>query len=153
MNINPFAKFNKQWALVTAGNKDHFNSMTISWGSMGTIWGKDIITIYIRPERYTFEFLEKYDNFTISFYEEKYRNCLNIMGNLSGRDVDKVKEADLTPIEIENAITYKQASQTYLCKKLYLQQLDKNKLPADLQKYYEDKQVHYIILGEVIKVS
>ena len=126
MNINPFEKFNKQWALVTAGNKDHFNSMTISWGSMGTIWGKDIITIYVRPERYTFEFLEKYDNFTISFYEEKYRNCLNIMGNLSGRDVDKVKEADLTPIEIENAITYKQASQTYLCKKLYLQQLDKN---------------------------
>ena len=57
-NINPFEKFNSEWALVTAGTKDKFNSMTISWGSFGTLWFKKVITIYIRPDRYTFKFLE-----------------------------------------------------------------------------------------------
>ena len=70
-NVNPFEKFNKEWALVTAGTKDKFNSMTISWGSMGTLWFKDIVTIYIRPDRYTFKFLEENDTFTVSFYDEK----------------------------------------------------------------------------------
>ena len=153
MNINPFDKFNRQWALVTAGNEDNFNSMTISWGSMGTIWGKDIITIYIRPERYTFEFLDKNDSFTVSFYDEKYRNALNIMGTLSGRDTDKAKESGLSPVSIEDSMTYKEADETYLCKKIYMDQIDKTKLPENLKKYYEDKKTHYIILGEVIKVS
>ena len=116
MNINPFDKFNRQWALVTAGNRDNFNSMTISWGSMGTIWGKDIITVYIRPERYTFEFLEKNDTFTVSFYDEKYRKALDIMGTTSGRDTDKVKESGLSPVSIEDSMTYKEADETYLCK-------------------------------------
>lgn len=153
MKVNPFEIFNNNWALVTAGNNEHFNSMTISWGSMGTIWGKDIITIYIRPERYTFEFLKENDTFTVSFYDKEYKDALNIMGTLSGRDIDKVKETNLTPISIDDSITYKQAKQTFLCKKLYMNQIDKTKLPDNLQKYYSDKQTHYIILGEVIKVS
>ena len=76
--INPFEKFNNEWALVTAGTKDNFNSMTISWGSFGTLWFKKVITIYIRPDRYTFKFLEENDTFTISFYDEEYKDksCL-----------------------------------------------------------------------------
>lgn len=70
---NPFEKFNSQWALVTARKDDKFNSMTISWGSMGTIWHKSIITLYIRPERFTFSFLEKDDYFTVSFFKEEYK--------------------------------------------------------------------------------
>lgn len=153
MNINPFDKFNRQWALVTAGNRDNFNSMTISWGSMGTIWGKDIITVYIRPERYTFEFLRENETFTVSFYDEKYRKALDIMGTTSGRDTDKVKESGLTPVSIDDSTTYKEADETYLCKKIYMDQIDKTKLPENLNKYYDDKKTHYIILGEVIKVS
>ena len=71
--INPFDKFNKEWALVTAGNRDKFNSMTISWGSMGTLWFKNVVSIYIRPDRYTFEFLNNSDYFTLSFFDERYR--------------------------------------------------------------------------------
>ena len=84
---------------------------------------------------------------------KQYKDTLNIMGTLSGRDIDKVKETNLTPISIDDSITYKQAKQTFLCKKLYMNQIDKDKLPDNLQKYYSDKQTHYIILGEVIKVS
>ena len=91
--INPFDKFNHDWALVTAGNKDHFNSMTISWGSMGTLWNKSIVTIYIRPDRYTFSFLKESDTFTVSFYDDNYKKELLMFGRNSGRDMDKVKES------------------------------------------------------------
>ena len=154
MKFNPFDKFNKDWALVTAGNSESFNSMTISWGSMGTIWGKDIITIYIRPERYTFDFLNTNEYFTVSFYDKKYRDALNIMGTVSGRDTDKVKQSNLTPLFLNESVTYEQASETYLCRKIYMKQMQYEDLPDFAKNIYEGgKQLHYIIIGEVVKVS
>ena len=82
MQINPFTKFDKDWALVTSGTKDDFNTMTISWGSMGTIWNRDVVTIYIRPDRYTWEYLNNNDYFTVAFFDEKYRKDLTILGTL-----------------------------------------------------------------------
>ena len=151
--INPFTKFDKEWALVTAGNKDHFNSMTISWGSMGTLWSKSVITIYVRPERYTDSFLKDSEYFTVSFFKAEYRNALGIMGTKSGRDIDKVKVTGLTPLFIEdNAITYKEAYETYLCKKIYTQKLNKEDFPSDvLHIYGENGLPHNMYVGEVIK--
>ena len=83
ISYNPFKKFHEQWGLVTAGTKEKFNSMTISWGSMGTIWGKPMITIFIRPTRYTYEFIKSNEYFTVSFFDEKYRDKLSLMGNKS----------------------------------------------------------------------
>ena len=116
-NINPFTKFDKDWAIVTAGTKDKFNSMTISWGSMGTIWNKKVITIYIRPERYTYEFIKNNDYFTVSFYDNKYKDKLLVFGTKSGKDIDKVKETNFTPKYLDNSITYEEAKETFVCKK------------------------------------
>lgn len=151
---NPFEKFNSQWALVTARKDDKFNSMTISWGSMGTIWHKSIITLYIRPERFTFSFLEKDDYFTVSFFKEEYKKKeLLIMGRKSGRDIDKVKECSFHPIYLDNGVTYKEAEETFVCKKIFMQQLDKDKIPADSLHFYGEKgKAHYMIIGEIIKI-
>lgn len=150
-NVNPFEKFNKEWALVTAGTKDKFNSMTISWGSMGTLWFKDIVTIYIRPDRYTFKFLEENDTFTVSFYDEKYRKELTMFGRNSGRDMDKVKESGFTPVVLENGITYEEAKETIVLKKMYMEQMNKDLFNDDALKCYtEGAPAHYIIIGEVI---
>lgn len=149
--INPFDKFNKEWALVTAGNKDKFNSMTISWGSMGTLWFKNVVTIYIRPDRYTFEFLNSSDYFTLSFFDEKYRDKLTMFGRKSGRDIDKVKESGFSPLFLDNGITYKEALETIVLKKIYVQQLDKSKFSSDiLNCYNDDAPAHYMIIGEVV---
>ena len=150
-NINPFTKFNKEWALVTAGTPNKFNSMTISWGSMGTLWFKDIITIYIRPSRYTFEFLNKCDTFTISFYDEEYKDKLNIFGKYSGRDIDKVSNTGFNPIILEDGITYKEAKETIVLKKIYVQKLDKNLIVNEDSIYNSDEDEHYMIIGEVIR--
>ena len=150
-NINPFTKFDKDWAIVTAGTKDKFNSMTISWGSMGTIWNKKVITIYIRPERYTYEFIKNNDYFTVSFYDNKYKDKLLVFGTKSGKDIDKVKETNFTPKYLDNSITYEEAKETFICKKLYIEQMNKDSLPEEVKSFYGDMgESHYIILGEVI---
>ncbi len=151
-NINPFTKFDKDWAIVTAGTKDKFNSMTISWGSMGTIWNKKVITIYIRPERYTYEFIKNNDYFTVSFYDNKYKDKLLVFGTKSGKDIDKVKETNFTPKYLDNSITYEEAKETFVCKKIYCEQMNKDNLSEEVKSFYGDMgEAHYIIVGEVIE--
>ncbi|MDO4648852.1 MAG: flavin reductase family protein [Eubacteriales bacterium] len=154
MMMNPFTKFDKEWALVTSGTKEKFNSMTISWGSVGTLWFKSIVTIYIRPDRYTFEFLKENDTFTLSFFGEENREALQIMGSRSGRNVDKVEAAGLTPEFLKDGITYKEAKQTIICRKLYMQKMNLDAVPEEARRYYEtDADMHHMIIGEVIKVE
>ena len=152
--FNPFKKFNSDWALVTAGTKDKFNSMTISWGSMGTLWNKRVITIYIRPERYTHHFIEENEYFTISFFDDKYKKELEMMGSLSGRDIDKVKEVGFAPLYIkDDVISYKEANHTYICKKIYTHHMNKDDMPSFALKHYgENGLAHTLFIGEVIDI-
>ena len=155
IETNPFKKFDKEWALVTAGTKEKFNSMTVSWGTMGTLWSTPVITVFIKPTRYTSEFIQKSDYFTVSFYDKKYKKALGIMGSKSGRDCDKVKEAGLTPKFLENGVTFEEASQTFVLKKIYFDQFKRDKVPQfAIEKFYEpaDKEPpHFIVIGQVVQ--
>ena len=155
MQINPFTKFDKDWALVTSGTKDDFNTMTISWGSMGTIWNRDVVTIYIRPDRYTWEYLNNNDYFTVAFFDEKYRKDLTILGTLSGKNENKLAKTSLNPLFIEdNIITFKEAKETFVLKKIYMAQMEYDKEPPFAQKIYVNGiQPHYIIMGEVVMLK
>ena len=152
ISYNPFKKFHEQWGLVTAGTKEKFNSMTISWGSMGTIWGKPMITVFIRPTRYTYEFIKSNEYFTVSFFDEKYRDKLSLMGNKSGRDIDKVKETGFTPKFLDKGITYEEASETFVLKKWYFQFMDASQIPDDVKKVYytPGDEIHYMFIGLVV---
>lgn len=97
LEADVFRKFDKQWALVTAGTPEHYNTMTISWGGLGTLWRRPVATVYVKKNRYTFEFMEQNDYFTVSFYPEAQRRALSLLGSTSGRDGDKVAAAGLTP--------------------------------------------------------
>lgn len=106
-----FELFNKDWALVTAGPTNDFNTMVIGWGELGTIWGKPmkgrpVVTVFVHPDRYTSEFLKKYDIFTVSFYDKKYMKSLGYLGSHSGRDGDKVSSSGLTPAAIGEGVTF-----------------------------------------------
>lgn len=154
LQCNPFERFNSDWALVTAGSLEHYNSMTISWGSMGTIWSRPILTVYVRPDRYTWRFLKENDTFTVSFYPESCRAALEIMGRLSGRDGDKAKTAGLTPRPIEDSVTFAEAAQTFVCKKIYMNQLCYDAVPDYAKKIYQNGvEPHYLIMGEVLSVE
>ena len=152
VSINPFTKFAKDWALVTAGTKEKFNSMTIAWGGMGTLWRVPVLQIFIRPNRYTFKFLEENEYFTVSFYDKKYKKALGIMGTKSGKDFDKVQLTGLTPKFLENGITYEEATETYVCKKIYMKEMDKSKFPDKVSDMYKDEPAHYVIFGELVNL-
>ena len=152
MQVDPFTKFDQDWALLTAGAPDHFNGMTISWGSMGTIWHKSIITVYVRPDRYTWQFLKNSDAFTVAFFPERCRKALTLMGTLSGRDGDKVAAAGLTPKFLPEGITFEEASETFVCKKIYMAPMAYEDVPPEARRIYQNGvEPHWIIMGEVVE--
>ncbi len=117
---NAFELIGKEWMLVTAGTEEKFNTMTASWGGVGILWNKPVAFLFIRPERYTHEFLEQNERLTLSFYGEDYRKALQICGTKSGRDTDKVKECGLTPLKLESGgMTFAESRMTLDCRKLF----------------------------------
>lgn len=117
---NAFELIGKEWMLVTAGIEDKFNTMTASWGGIGWLWNKPVAFIFIRPERYTHDFIESNDRVTLSFYGEDYRKALQLCGSKSGRDIDKVEATGLTPKALESgAMTFAEARLTIDCRKLF----------------------------------
>ncbi len=153
LSCNPFQMIGKDWALVTAGDETGYNTMTVSWGNMGIMWNKNIVTVFIRPQRYTKEFLDRFDNFTLSFYEESFREALKLCGSKSGRDLDKIKAAGLTPVH-ENGTTYFEEARLVLeCKKIYLDKIrPEGFLDPSIQKNYPENDYHLIYMGEITRV-
>ena len=146
--------FDEKWALITAGDKESFNTMTASWGGLGELWNKDVCFIFIRPQRYTYEFTEREEYFTVSFLPEEYKKALTFCGRNSGRDCDKVKEAGLTPVEFEESMGFEESGITVLCRKLYHQDINPEGL-ADKSidsTCYPDKDYHRMYIGEIVKV-
>ncbi len=152
-NANIFKLFNNEWALVTAGTEGRYNTMTISWGGAGTLWGRPVVTVYVKPVRYTHEFMEANDFFTVSFYPEQYRKALMLLGSASGRDGDKVAKAGLTPKFLDNAVTFAEAHTTLLCKKIYRQDLDLAAMPQSvIEASYKTEAPHTMYIGEVVEM-
>lgn len=152
-NLAPFYSIDQEWAVLTAGEKEKFNSMTISWGGFGTLWNKPIVTVYVKPIRYTYKLMEISEYFTISFYDETYRDDLAILGSKSGRDFDKVSLTNLTPEFLENSISFKESKLTIVCKKIYFQDFDITTIPQnEVEKFYKTEPVHRMYIGEVIDI-
>ena len=148
-----FSAFDRKWALLTAGSMESFNTMTISWGALGTIWGKPTATVYVRTSRYTHEFMDRSDWFTVSFYPEVYRKTLGVLGTKSGRDMDKMRESGLTPVAAGETVSFAEAECTLVCKKMYMQSLDPERIPKEIvQALYAKDAPHDMYLGEVVEI-
>lgn len=154
MEFDVFKDF-RQMALLTAGTPDDFNTMTVSWGAQGVIWRKDACTVYVRMSRYTLEFMDKYDYFTLSFFDGHQKD-LTYLGTHSGRDEDKVAKTTLTPVAApHDAVAFKEARKTLVCKKMYKQLMDLSAMPEDVQKKLyggaDEGDVHYMFIGEIVE--
>ena len=151
---NAFKLIGKDWALVTSGGRDSFNTMTVSWGGVGIMWNKPVTFTFIRPQRYTFGFLEKNGFFTMSFFDESYRKALQICGTKSGRDTDKVAETGLTPAFTDNGVPYfEEARLVLVCKKLYAQDLNEDSIVEEAVKgNYNGSDYHRMYVSEIVSV-
>ena len=155
LKVNPFELIGRDWFLITSGTSaSEYNTMTASWGSMGIMWGKPVFTCGIRHNRYTFEFSEKNDLITFSFFDsDKYRPMLSFCGSKSGRDFDKAKETGITPAEIDGAVSFEEAKLVLVCRKLYAQDLEKDKfVDNSLLHFYENDPVHRMYTSEIVAV-
>lgn len=152
--MNPFEKMNRQWMLITAGNEKGLNTMTASWGGVGVIWQKPVTTIYLRPQRYTKEFVDKNEYFTVSFYGEEQRKALQLCGTVSGRDTDKVAQSGLTPYFVDETAAFAEAELILVCRKLYQQEMRPEFFTdaALEQAMYPEKDYHTMYIGEIVKV-
>ncbi len=153
IKISAAQLINDGWGLVTAGDKEKFNTMTVSWGAMGEMWSKDAVFIFIRPNRYTYEFLEKGELFTLSFYGEEYRSALALCGRKSGRDIDKAAETGLTPVFTDGTVTFAQAKYTIVCRIMASQFIDpKGFKDETIDSNYNGTDYHKMYIGEILKV-
>ncbi len=147
-----FKKFNDQWGIVTAGGIDDYNCMTLGWGMMGNVWAHpgSALTIYVQPSRYTFEYMEKNDYFTVCFLPEEHRADAEILGTLSGRDGDKVAKTKLTPVAMEHGVGFVESELTFVCRKVCSQQFDINCVPEAMRKgMYSRLEPHYFYIGYI----
>ena len=144
----------KDWMMITAGDSTKFNTMTASWGTLGELWNRPVAIVFIRPQRYTFEFAEKSNYFTLTFYDEQYRDELNIIGTKSGRDTDKITEAGITPIKTNNGIAFAEGRIVIECRKLYADFLNAESFidKSIIEKSYPNADFHKVFVGEIINV-
>lgn len=149
----PFEMIGKDWMLISAGDENKYNTMTASWGGLGVLWNKNVVFAFVRPQRFTFEFLNDSDYFSCSFFEEKYRDALSFCGKYSGRDYDKAKECNITPIFTEDAPYFDEAKTVIVCKKLYVQQMTEDSIiDESIKANYNGDDYHYVFVGEIVKV-
>jgi len=136
---------------TTPGHRD-FNTMTAAWGGFGVLWHKKVSFCFVRPTRYTYEFMEKNEFYTLSFFPDRYKEALNVLGTQSGRDTDKVKTAGLTPFTIrEKAIAFDEARLILVCNKSYYHDLDPRFfLDETIDGNYPQKDYHRMYVGEII---
>jgi flavin reductase (DIM6/NTAB) family NADH-FMN oxidoreductase RutF len=152
---NPIKMIGDDWMLITAGDKDNFNMMTASWGTIGNLWNEPVAVIFVRPQRYTYEFTEESNYFTLTVFEEDHRNMLQFMGTKSGRDYDKVKETGLIPrfTELGN-VYYEQARLVIECEKIYADFLKEGSFfdKSIIEKMYPNKDFHKVYIGKILNV-
>jgi flavin reductase (DIM6/NTAB) family NADH-FMN oxidoreductase RutF len=162
LDINAFSEIGKQWMLITAGSVDDYNTMTASWGTLGVLWGRSVAICFVRPTRHTYQFMERQEHFTLSFFPTEFHSALVYCGSHSGRDVDKAAETGLSPIAAASgndaieggieAVTFAEARLVFVCRKLYADVFE----PAHFtdkavdQEIYPKRDHHTMYVGEII---
>ncbi len=154
----PLHLWDKGWFLLTAGDLEQgdFNSMTVSWGALGTLWHRPFALVVVRPSRYTYGFTERYDSFTLCAFGEAHRDALQLMGTRSGRDLDKVAATGLTPVAASAvaAPIYDEAELVLECRKLYWDDLEPSHfLDPAIAKEYPGRDYHRAYIGQIVAAA
>ena len=149
--------WDEQWFLLTCGDHtaNHYNTMTVAWGYFGIMWNKPVAVVVVRPTRFTFEFMNRYETFTLSAFDSQYKKDLNLLGSKSGRDGDKLAETELTvvPSSMIDAPTFREASLIVECKKIYWDDFKPEQfLDPSIEQKYPLKDYHRNYIGEIVMI-
>jgi len=150
---NVFKLIEQDWMLITAGPPTHYNTMTASWGGLGNLWNRKVSFCFVRPQRYTYQFLEESPTFSLAFFAERYRPALELCGSRSGREINKAAASGLTPIAITPGITsFAEARLVLECRKIYHQDIHPaHFVDSSIADLYPARDYHRMYIGEVLK--
>ena len=156
---NIFKLFDDSWCLIAAKDESKsplcYNAMTASWGGMGVLWNKNVFFCFVRPQRYTKEFIDNADYISLSFFGEEMKKALTYCGRNSGRDGDKLKEAGFSPIISDKAyVEFKEAKMTVIGKKLFCADMKESDFidKALIEKNYPNNDFHTVYVCEIEKI-
>lgn len=154
INDNIFKLIGKDWMLVAAQKDGKVNAMTASWGFGGVMWGKNAVVVGIRPQRYTKEFVDNGDTFSITILPESYRETMSYFGTVSGRDEDKIAKTGLTVAHDENTPYFEEGRLVLICKKMYSQEIKEENFidKSIIDRWYPNKDYHMMYVAEIIDV-
>ena len=152
--LHPFSAIDKGWMLVTAQKDGVPNTMTASWGGLGTMWGLPCAFVFIRPQRYTKEFVDGSDTLSLTFFDESFRKQLSYLGTISGRDEPKIQKAGLTVARDGDTPYFNEANTVLLCRKLLAQELRPQNIVDKevIKKWHPFSDFHTLYIVEVTKV-
>ncbi len=155
LQMNPFTAIGTDGFLVTAGTPEHFNTMTASWGTMGVLWGRNVVVLYVRKSRYTHQFLDESDGFTVSFFPPEMKEKLLWCGAHSGREYDKVSITGLQPTFIPSVkggerVNFKEALLVFSCTKAATMDMQSDQFLLDeIKEFYQGGDLHTVYIGFV----
>lgn len=153
-DFNPFSKI-EDWSLLTAGTEKDFNMMTVTGVMCGKFFLKPMMQVYVHPDRYSYQFLENNDYFTVSFFNEPHHPALQVCGRLHGNECDKVAESGLHPIPFENTVIFEEAKIVFVCKKVFHTDVKEENFDSEelFKGYYKGASTfHRIYMGEIEKI-
>lgn len=158
IKLNPFTKISDEWMILAAGTKENgYNAMTCSWGHMGAIWqsggGLPSVVVYVRPSRYTKEFVDREEFFTVSFFDKKYKKDMAYIGTHSGRDEDKIAKVGFTPVFTDESTYFEEADMVFICRKLYQAPIKEEGFVRQetVDECYPKRDFHEMYIGEIVK--
>jgi len=150
---NTFTQIGNEYMLITAKKDDKINTMTASWGGLGVMWNKNVAYIVVRPQRYTKEFVDFSDYFSLSFFNGEIKDKLAYLGTVSGRDEDKISKSGLTTICEDNIPYFEEAKLVLFCKKLFSSEFkEDNFIDKEIMNKNPKKDFHTLYIGEITKV-
>lgn len=143
----------KDWALLSAGDEKSWNTMTVSWGMMGELWGRDVVSVFVRPQRFTKQFIDGSDYFSLCFFDDDYKDALKICGSKSGRDIDKAASTGLVPVFDKSSVYFEQAKLVIICRKIACSEMsDENFIDKSINNCYTAGDFHTVYIGEIVSV-
>lgn len=138
-------------AFLSCKSSDAVNTMTISWGYIGVMWGRPYFVVMVRPSRYTYKLMESATNFTVSIPYEKMKNELKICGTKSGFELDKSTIVNFISSKKVSSPIVEGCQMYYECEIRYVQKLNKLNMPQVIvESTYKDSSFHYMYFGEIV---
>ena len=148
LELNPFSMIGSESFLLTAGTMNDWNTMTAGWGGLGYIWEEPAAFVFVRESRFTYSFIDRHDRFTLSFFPPEMKDALTFCGTHSGRDTNKAKEAGLTPISLDGAVSFAEANLVFSCRKASKTVIDESSMiDSSILKLYPQRDWHSMFIG------